>query len=129
MSEAGKEPTGVGCPSRARSTALGIVPGAWGSAGGTAEAVLLGVVAPKIPPTLLLASLSPSWLSGHSLTKLRGCGVVGGPWLSPYHTHYSKGHSKGSDLLPGSGAMSFPSGSPPQERFAAIRGCSSHTMA
>lgn len=100
MSEAGKEPTGVRCPSRARGTALGMVPGAWGSAGGTAEAVLLGVVAPKIPPTLLLASLSPSWLSGHSLTKLRGCGVVGGPWLSPYHTHYSKGHSKGSDFAP-----------------------------
>lgn len=72
MSEAGKEPTGVECPSRARGTALGMVPGAWGSAGGTAEAVLLGVVAPKIPPTLLLASLSPSWLSGHFANQAEG---------------------------------------------------------
>lgn len=72
MSEAGKEPTGVECPSRARGTALGMVPGAWDSAGGTAEAVLLGVVAPKIPPTLLLASLSPSWLSGHFANQAEG---------------------------------------------------------
>lgn len=118
MSEAGREPTGVGCPSTARGTGLGMVPREWGDSTGCA----VGVVAPKIPPTLLLASPSPSWPSGHLQTKLGGHGVVGGPWLSPYHTHYSKGHSKGSTFAPWQWCPH------PKGRFAAIRGCSSHTM-
>lgn len=62
--------------------------------------MLLGVVAPKIPPTLLLTSASPSWPSGDLQNKLGGHEVAGGPWLSPYHTPYSKGYSKGSAFAP-----------------------------
>lgn len=88
-----------------------MVPGAWGSAGGTAQAVLLGVVAPKMPPTLLLTSPSPSWTSGQLLTKLGGCGVA--------TTHPT---AKGSAFAPWQRCPH------PKGRFAAVRGCSSHTV-
>lgn len=96
---------------------LGMVPGVWGSAGGTAEVVLWGVVTPKIPPTLLLANPSPSWPSGLLLGKLWEL------WLSPYHPHCSTGHSKGSAFAPWQWCPH------PKGRLAAIRGCSGLTMA
>lgn len=83
--------------------------------------MLLGVVAPKIPPTLLLRQSKPQLAILQ--TKLGDHGVVGGPWLSPYHTPYSKGYSKRSAFAP------FQWCPHPKGRFAAIRGCSSHTMA
>lgn len=99
MSEAGREPTGLG--------------------------MVLGGQQKLCPWVLgLLKSLPASCCpSGHSLTKLGGCGVVGGPWMSPYHTHSSKGCSKGSDFAPWQGCPHA------KGRIAAIRGCSSHAMA